>query len=259
VRSLLWFAATVLLLVADAASAAPTRLLFVGNSLTYVGNLPAVLDALAAANGRSTSSDMLVSGGATLSDRVADGSVDRATAAQHYDYVILQERGGNLIGAAGDASLRDTKAAHGALVRLARRNGAEPILLGTYQGMPQPSRALVAAESAQAKRLSIGYVAVSQRLQAGLNSAPDAEWFAADRMHPGPDLILLDALLLYRALFGALPPASALTVEAPMYDAHAGFAAATLVRAGSARVAADTAYRYSRERVEGILAIAASR
>jgi len=259
VRTLLRFAAVALLLVAAAATAATTRLLVVGNSLTYVGNLPAVLDALAAANGRSTSSDMLVSAGATLAERVRDGSVDRALAAQQYDYVILQERGGNLIGAGGDAALPETKAAHEALALLARRNGAEPILLGTYQGMPQPSRALVAAESAQAKRLSMTHVGVSQRLQAGLNSAPDAEWFAADHVHPGPDLTLLDALLLYRALFGILPPASALTVEAPLYGAHAGFAQATLVRAGSARVGADTAFRYSRERVERVSMIAASR
>jgi len=259
VRALPWFAAIVLLLVAGTAAAATTRLLFVGNSLTYVGNLPAVVDALAAANGTTTSSDMLVGAGATLSERVADGSVERALAAQHYDYVILQERGGNLIGAAGDASLHETNAAHEALAQLARRNGAEPILLGTYQGLPQASRALVAAESAQAKRLSMPHVAVSQRLQGGLSSVPDAEWFAADRMHPGPDLTLLDALLLYRALFGVFPRATALTVEAPVYGVHAGFADATLVRAGAARVAADAAYRYSLERVQRILTVAESR
>ena len=54
------------------------RLLFVGNSLVYVGNLPAVFDALARRNGRSVQSDMLVKGGATLSDRLEDGSVESA-------------------------------------------------------------------------------------------------------------------------------------------------------------------------------------
>ncbi len=39
------------------------RVLFVGNSLVYVGNLPAVFDALARRNGRPVQSDMLVKGG----------------------------------------------------------------------------------------------------------------------------------------------------------------------------------------------------
>ena len=57
----------------------PDRVLFVGNSLTYVGNVPAVFSALAEANGTPMPSDMIVKGGATLSERVADGSVARCT------------------------------------------------------------------------------------------------------------------------------------------------------------------------------------
>lgn len=56
----------------------PTRTLFVGNSLTYVGNLPAVFSALSSANGRTVTGDMIVRGGATLSQRVANGSATDA-------------------------------------------------------------------------------------------------------------------------------------------------------------------------------------
>jgi hypothetical protein len=45
---------------------APLEVLFVGNSLTYVGNTPAVFDALTRASGRPSSSDMIVQGGAAL-------------------------------------------------------------------------------------------------------------------------------------------------------------------------------------------------
>lgn len=55
--------------------AAPQRVLFVGNSLTYVGNLPATFAALANANDQRVHSAMIVQGGATLEQRVADGSV----------------------------------------------------------------------------------------------------------------------------------------------------------------------------------------
>jgi hypothetical protein len=256
-RILCWFAAATFLLAGICESAATTRLLFVGNSLTYVGNLPAVLDALADANGRTVASDMLVSAGATLSERVADGSARRAIAADRYDYVILQERGGDLIGAQGDASVRRSNAAHDALARFSRSHGVKPILLGTYQTMPEPSRALVAAESAAAQRLTMTYVGVSQRLRTAMTSAPDAEWFAADHVHPGPDLTLLEALLLYRQLFGELPRAAPLAIDVPMYGVHSGFSTPTLVPAGSAP-ATEPAHRYSRERVERILAIATS-
>lgn len=76
----------------------PLRVLFVGNSLTYVGNLPATLHALAASHGRVIDTDMLVQGGATLSQRVADGSVRALLQREHFDEVLLQERGGDPLG-----------------------------------------------------------------------------------------------------------------------------------------------------------------
>ena len=59
---------------------AAQRVLFVGNSLTYVGNLPATFAALANANDQRVHSAMIVQGGATLEQRVADGSVRQALA-----------------------------------------------------------------------------------------------------------------------------------------------------------------------------------
>jgi len=45
---------------AQSAPDSPQRVLFVGNSVTYYGNVPAVFSALAEANGISAVSDMLV-------------------------------------------------------------------------------------------------------------------------------------------------------------------------------------------------------
>lgn len=74
-----WFsrllALLALLLAASAAAQqAPARVLFIGNSLTYVGNLPAVFDALSQANDRPTASDIPAQDGATLTQRLNDGS-----------------------------------------------------------------------------------------------------------------------------------------------------------------------------------------
>ena len=49
--------------VARAADEKPLHILFVGNSLTYVGNLPAVLESLASSNGKSLQAGMIVKGG----------------------------------------------------------------------------------------------------------------------------------------------------------------------------------------------------
>jgi hypothetical protein len=222
-----------------------------------VGNLPAVLDTLAASNKKPLQSDMIVKGGATLTERVADGSVERALAAKRYDYVVLQERGGDTICAFGPTSCKDADASLGVLARIAVAHGAKPILLGTYQTMPQVSTELVGAESAAASRLSIAYVPVSDRLQTAIESAPTAEWLFADRAHPGHDLVLLEAALLYRQVFGALPGPGGFSVHAPMYAPNATFSVPSPTSHGIASQDAVPLHRYSADRVAVALAIAA--
>lgn len=200
----------------------PRAILFVGNSLTYVGNTPAVFDALAAANGVAVSSDMIVRGGATLTRRVNDGSVARALAAKHYSAVVLQERGGDLMCAFGPNSCVQSRSAIRALASMARKSGAEVFLLGSYQDNAKASELLVAAESAAAREAGIPYLEVSQKLQTLRTASPTSAWFAPDGMHPGPALALLNAALLHQALLKQLPQPLAFTVNAPIYGSTSG-------------------------------------
>src|SRR5882672_912703 len=196
--------------------------LFVGNSLTYVGNLPAVLDALASTNGRHTSSEMIVAGGATLTDRVNDGTVERALSKGNYSFVFLQERGGDFMCGFGPKVCEDSRRSLESLAAMARQHGAVPVLIGTYQGDPGASEEIVQAESKAALASGVDYISVSDRLQRGRSSEPEMEWFAADGMHPGHDLILMEALLLYEHLFDGPPTNSGLVVDAPMYSPSSG-------------------------------------
>lgn len=232
------------------------RLLFVGNSVIYVGNLPAVVDALARSNKKSVQSDMIVKGGATLSERVADGSVERALAEKKYDYVVLQERGGDVLCDFSLASCKDVDAALNALAHAALKHGAKPVLLGTYQFLPQVSKNLVEAEAAAASRLSIPYISVSERLQMARASAPEAAWLYQDGGHPGHDLVLLEAALIYRNLFGALPDGQALVVNAPMYKPSAKFSAPSPVSNALPSSSDSPAYTYSASSVATVLQIA---
>ena len=200
----------------------PERVLFVGNSLTYTGNLPAVFSALAAADGAPMPSDMIVKPGGTLRERVADGSVARALAGRRYAWLVIQERGGDLVCAFGPDSCVQSRQAIGDLARMAVAKGTKVVLLGTYQPQEQASRHLVERESAAAKEAGIAYAEVSETLRSLRAIAPELAWFAADGVHPGKDLVLLDALRLHQALRGRLPASGELMVRAPIHGNPSG-------------------------------------
>ncbi|GAB6197077.1 hypothetical protein PAGU2595_023960 [Lysobacter xanthus] len=197
-------------------------MLFVGNSLTYVGNLPAVFSALCDANGRHVRSDMIVRGGATLSQRWTDGSVATALHTHDYAVLVLQERGGDLVCAFGPESCAASRRAIVALAGLAHARGVKVVLLGTYQSNPDVSAELVAKESSAADEAGAVYAEVATTLPRVRAAAPELTWFAADGMHPGPALTLLDATALYRAVFGSTPRPAALSVRAPIYASASG-------------------------------------
>lgn len=209
--------------LARAGAPRPLQVLFVGNSLTYVGNLPAVFGALAGANGHPVHTDMLVKGGATLTQWLDSGAVQRALEAGRYDYVVLQERGNDFACGFGPQVCRDSRHTLRALCAAVRANGARPILMGTYQIGQKASEAIVAAESKAAHDNGMPYLSVSGRLDEGRRKVPYADWFAKAG-HPGHDLVLLEAVLLYRQLYGTMPEAKALDVRAPMFVPGSEFA-----------------------------------
>ncbi len=203
----------------------PTRILFVGNSLIYTSNLPAVLDALGDANGQAIHSEMLAKGGATLRHRVEDGSVGAVLENGQYDYVVLQERGGDLV--CRDIKSCETASISGealqSLAATAREHGATPLFLGTYQRLPSASVALLAGEAQAAAAASAPFIPVSELYARAVAAHPDLQWHDADGMHPGRQLQLLAAVLLHRELVGEYPGPVGFTVNAPMYTPRSKF------------------------------------
>jgi hypothetical protein len=199
----------------------PDRVLFVGNSLTYVGNLPAVFSALAHANGHVVDSYMVVSPGGTLSERVADGSAARALQQCDCTSLVLQERGGDLFDGFGHAAMLQSKQAIASLSHAGRAHGANVVLLGTYNS-PGISHQLVVMEGAAAKAAGIPYIAVSERLWRLYAAYPPLDWLCKAGGHPGKHLVLLDAILLYKQLYGSFPAATPFVVHAPIYGVHTG-------------------------------------
>ena len=206
-------------------SAQPTKALFVGNSLIYVGNLPATYAALSTANGHPLQSQMIVKGGALLDQRVADGSVQRALAEHRPQLLILQEQGGALLCWPDEAACTKSQAAIRTLAKAGSNAGARVLLLGSYQAQPAASARLIAKEAAAAEQAGIPYVAISEALRSAAAAAPELQWYDADGMHPGPALTLLDAIQLYRAAHGRLPE-HGFSVAAPIYLPKSGLDAA---------------------------------
>lgn len=202
----------------------PQRILFIGNSLTYVGNLPATFAAMARANGHEVRAAMLVEGGATLSQRVADGSALQALRTYQPNMVVLQERGGDLMGWPDEQAGEQSRQAIRTLAQAGSDAGARVLLLGSYQSNPQASAVLVEQESAAATDAGIAYVEVSESLHKLSGTEPALAWYAADGMHPGPALTLLDAIQLHRSLFDTLPT-HGFKVAAPIYTPNSGLQA----------------------------------
>jgi hypothetical protein len=217
-----------MIVVASSIAASPgqdsARVLFLGNSITYVGNLPAVLSAVCEASGHRCPAEMIVQGGGTLSERVADHSLERAAANGPFEFVVLQERGGDLIGASMTAARAKEAAGTAAatLVSAAHPQAMNPVLLGTYQTEPEASRQLVSAERELAARLDSPYVPISNYLACGRRAHPSMRWFYEDGVHPGPDLTLLMAVLLHREMFGSWPTVRDIEVRAPLYRNPSG-------------------------------------
>lgn len=241
---------------AFAAGEGEARFLFVGNSLSYVGNLPAVFDALCRANGHEVHSEMLVEGGARLVDRVADSAVRLQLATVRYDYLVLQERGGDLIGGFGEEANLGSLAATTELTGIARQAGVQPIYLGTYQKLEAFSKLLVEAERELSEQLKLRFAPVSSGLIRGLRDSPDLGWFARDGQHPGPALTLLQAVQLYRAVYGALPREQGFDVVAPIYGISTTFFPPALasVKALVREPAADH-LRYDEQAVRAALSL----
>lgn len=235
----------------------PTEVLFLGNSITYVGNLPAVFEALCAASHRTCRTEMVAEGGATLKQRIDDRSLTRSLESRTFEFVVLQERGGDYIALPAQQQMKlDAEAAVEDLVTSGRERGLKPILLGTYQGYASSSKQLVGAESALASRLRVPSVLVSDRFLCGREQYPGLRWLDADGMHPGPELTLLMATLLYRELFGEFPAAAGVEVNAPIYGVHSGPQASSFASSQLVQPNVASKVSYDRKTMELVINVA---
>lgn len=183
---------------------APLRILFIGNSLTYVNDLPAVVSRLA----RSAGAEPVVTATVafpnfSLEDHWNDGRASQRLSGGGWDFVVMQQ------GPSGGAEGRRVLLDYGArFAGLARRAGARPAIY-----MVWPAR----VRFGDFDRVSETHRIAARELDGVLLPAGEA-WRAAwrrdstlalygpDDFHPSETGTFVAAVVVVHRLLGRMPP-----------------------------------------------------
>ncbi|HUR95185.1 MAG TPA: hypothetical protein VMY76_11410, partial [Gemmatimonadales bacterium] len=175
-------------------------LLFIGNSLTYTNDLPAMVARVAEAAHDSVRVTMVAGPNLALIDHT-DGASDAIAQIDRggWTFVVLQQ------GPTPAGICRDTMVI--AAMRLAPRiaaAGARAVLLAPWARRAYPRSVEWAAESAELAARSVGGVVapVGSGWTVALKADPSLPLYGSDGYHPSPAGTLLAALTLYDRLFG---------------------------------------------------------
>jgi hypothetical protein len=163
-----------------------TRVLFIGDSLTYVNDLPHAFAALAASGHHKVAVDMVATGGATFDDHVNSPDTAAALARQPWDTVVLQEQSQRPL----------------FYLAWAHSNGWPEAGLANYDSMQ--------------KAIDQGYLDIANELKTAVapvgvawndiqNQGAPVQLFQADDVHPTPAGTYLAAAVFYATIFGESP------------------------------------------------------
>jgi len=197
----------------DAEPRVPIRVLFIGNSATYVNNLPDMLEGLAKSTTGSPLilAEMVAKPAATLQQHWEEGQAVAKIRQRSWDYVVLQEQtslGFTLID--GQISINDPRFFH-TYARLFDREikeaGAHTVFMLTWarKSLPEQQAALNTAHSKIADELGATLIPVGPAWQALSQQRPDLNLYMEDGGHPSPAGSYLAACLFYATLLGKSP------------------------------------------------------
>jgi hypothetical protein len=167
-----------------AGAGACARVLFLGNSYTYVNDLPTTFARLAQSGGRSVEVDMVANGGETLSQHAAASDDADKISSLPWSYVVLQEQSDTPAYSSASSFIYPPARS---LAAQAARIGAVPMLFMTWAHKDgEPGAGLPTYEGAQ-ERVDGTYLALSGDL--GVPVAPVGyTWYHVHQDHPDIDL-----------------------------------------------------------------------
>jgi hypothetical protein len=174
------------------------RVLFVGNSYTYVNDVPDLVAGVAAARGVELVPGMVAEPNFSIEDHLRRRDYENALA-QGWDWVVLQQ---------GPSSLPENqeilRVQAGRAATLARARGIRVALFAAWPALDN-AHTWAAAElsyrnAARANGLCVLPVSIAWRF--ARERAPVVSLYAQDRLHASPEGSLLAALVLAQGLLG---------------------------------------------------------
>lgn len=177
---------------------AQTKILFVGNSLTYTNNLPLLVEKIAKEDGTSIVTEMIAFPNYALEDHWNETQVSSALARTKYDYVILQQ------GPSAMPASRTNLVEYALkFSQLCRKSKAKVCLYTVWPSRERNFDFLnviksyaMAADTAGGRALEAGLA-----WKKILDENEDFPLYSSDDFHPTMHGSLLSAMVIYATLF----------------------------------------------------------
>jgi hypothetical protein len=165
----------------DAQDTSCTRVLFIGNSYTFVNDLPNTFAKLAKAGKHKVEVGMSAQGGLTLADHVKSTDTLNALNSQKWTYVVLQEQ--SQIPSVQQSRTYTMYPAARTLVKQIRDLGATPLFFLTWAHRDGWSKYGMRDYESMQYQINNGYYGIAQELNVPV-AAVGSAWLAAVRAHP---------------------------------------------------------------------------
>jgi len=204
-----------------------TRLLFIGNSYTYVNDLPAMFADLARSGGHRVEVGMVAEGGATLRDHAGSVATAAKLTSAKWDVVVLQEQ--SEIPSLEQLRQSQMYPAARRLADTIYRQGARPMFFLTWAHRDGwPENGLPDYASMQSA-IDDGYLAIAAEEQAAVApvgvawssvmSQPHAALWQDDGSHPTTAGTYLAACVFYATIYHQSPRGLAYHADLSAVDA----------------------------------------
>lgn len=223
-----------------------SRILFIGNSLTYVNDLPRTFAQIASLSGDRIHVKMSAFPDYALADHLSDGRTLEALRAEHWDFVVMQQ------GPSGLPSSRDSLVLWAQ--RLAvdiRAAGARPAL---YEVWPRSNRMFDfpnVRESYRAAAMATkgNFIPAGEAWAEAWSRDPTLQLYGPDGFHPSRLGTYLAALVIYEQL----TLRSALALPAQLVESS-GIDSSTATSAATIRTLQQAAHAANQKWAFGCLA-----
>jgi hypothetical protein len=180
------------------------RALFIGNSFTYVNDLPRLTETLAASakEARLLETRMVAVGGASLESHWDDGAALTAIKQGQWDYVVLQEQ--SALPVSNPKLMHQYARLFDAEIKKA---GARTIFFLTWarQDRPEAQAGITEAYTAIAKELGAIIAPIGLAWQRALKEKGGLRLYDEDQLHASPAGTYMAACVFYAVLYGKSP------------------------------------------------------